>query len=262
MTMLNNVIGIVGGMGPQAGAAMLEQITRLTPAGSDQDHRAVIVMSYPGLITDRTAFVEGREPINPAYALARIINCLEQAGASVAGMACNSAHVPEIYDVIVAEMCNTGNTIRLLHMPDETCHYARTTYPHVNRVGIMSTNSVYATGLYPSRLSRMGFVPIVPDERFQYDVIHRMIYDPQYGLKARAETITPQVRAWSWQALQYFKKLGADAIVLGCTEFCFAIPHRQVLDMHLINSSEALAHALIRETAAIPTALVHTGSAI
>ena len=244
-----HVIGIVGGMGPQAGIDLLNHITRLTPARKDQDHRSVVLMSYPSHISDRTAYIEGLETINPAYSLAEIIIKLEKTGAKVAAMACNSAHIPRIYDIILEELKLAGSKIKLLHLPEETCHFIKMTYPNIRRVGIMATNGTYSAGLYTKKLIDAGLEPIMHNSDFQHSVIHRIVYDPEYGIKSCPEGITNQVKGWLKEAILFFKRKKAEAIILGCTEFCLAIPYLKTDEMHLINSNEAIARALIRETA-------------
>src|SRR6187402_3337971 len=100
----NKVIGIVGGMGPQAGAALFNDILRQTNAMTDQQHLSTILMSFPGDIADRTAFLEGEPVVNPAFVIAQVIKKLENAGAEIIGMACNTSHAPEIYDVVTEQL--------------------------------------------------------------------------------------------------------------------------------------------------------------
>jgi aspartate racemase len=242
------VIGVVGGMGPQAGTDLLDHISRLTNATRDQHHRSVILMSFPGRIADRTAFVEGREKTNPGYSIARIIGQLERAGATVAGIACNSAHIPAIYTVILEALHRAGSKIRLLHMPRETCQYTRDRFPRARRVGVLATNGVYRSGLYRDHLRQTLFEPVLPDFPFQDEVIHRMIYDPVFGIKARPDGITAEARELLDKALHYFESRGVEVIILGCTEFSLIVKDHYAGGLPVVNSNEVLARALIRET--------------
>lgn len=235
-------------MGPQAGADLLSTITRLTPAGKDQDHLSVILMSYPGLIEDRTAYMQGNVKVNPAIILSEIVHKLANAGAEVIGMACNSAHIPDIYDVVKQELRKKGCGADLLHMPDETCAYISHTFPDIQKVGILSTTGTYQAELYPQRLRKQGLTPLVPDEAFQHEVIHRMVYDAEYGIKSCADKVCDEVYEWLDEALTYFEKQGAEAIILGCTEFGLVLKDEEARGMKVINSTEALARALIRES--------------
>lgn len=244
----DSTIGIVGGMGPQAGIDLANHICRLVEADKDQDHKSVILMSFPGYIVDRTAFIEGKEEVNPAYNIIRVIDKLENAGAEVVGMACNSSHMPEIYDVILEELERLNSQVKLLHMPFETCRYIEGQYPQVRRVGVMSTNGTYKSGIYTKILQNMGFNAIIPEFEFQNDVIHRMIYDSEYGIKSRADCIRGEVTVLLKKALDFFKDQKADGIILGCTELSLVLKEHSINDMLIFNSNEILAKALIGAT--------------
>jgi len=123
------VIGIVGGMGPQAGLALFNSIMRQTNAATDQQHLSTILMSFPRHIVDRTAFLEGVTDINPGFSIAAVIQKLERAGASIAGISCNTSHCPRIFEIIVRELRKQNSSIQLLNMPLETCACIRERYP-------------------------------------------------------------------------------------------------------------------------------------
>ena len=56
--MSERVIGILGGMGPEATADLFLEIIRLTPARKDRDHVPVLIFSNPR-IPDRTRAILG-----------------------------------------------------------------------------------------------------------------------------------------------------------------------------------------------------------
>ncbi|MEO5564921.1 MAG: amino acid racemase, partial [Chitinophagaceae bacterium] len=188
----DNVIGIVGGMGPEAGLMLFNSILSHTRATSDQEHISVILMSFPSHIVDRTEFLEGKECVNPAFSVAQIIHKLEITGASVVGIACNTIYAPRIFDALLEELDRIMCKVKLLHMPAETCRYVKSTHPQAKRVGLLSTNGTYKYGEYRGLLEKQGYEVIVPGIEFQTEVIHRMIYDRKFGLKANAGIITPE----------------------------------------------------------------------
>ena len=245
MSCKNNIIGIVGGMGPQAGTALLNSMTVQTNARKDQQHLSTILMSFPRCIVDRTAFLERKEKINPAYNIAGVITKLEQAGATIVGMACNTAHVPEIYDVIVDELCQQNSRVRLLHMPSEVCCYIKRRFEYAQRVGLMATNGTYYSRVYEKQLNSLGYEVIVPDAQFQNDVIHRMIYDKKFGIKAHATGVTQPVRGLLDEALAFYRSRKTDVLILGCTELSLALTERKVDGMAVVDSTETFAQALI-----------------
>jgi len=243
----NKVIGIVGGMGPHAGVALMSAVLRHTGACADQQYLSTILMSFPGEVADRTLFLEGKEAVNPAFRISEIIKKLESTGAAVVGIACNTSHSPLIYQVILEELDRINSQVRMVPMPFETCRYIKENHPDVRRIGLMATNGTYGSGIYKDLLEEWGYDMILPDVLFQNDIIHRMIYDPVFGIKSSAGNITPQVRVLLDKALTYFKNRRADAVILGCTEFSLATTGKRVKGMLVIDSIESLAKALIRE---------------
>jgi aspartate racemase len=242
------VIGIVGGMGPEAGLSLFNKILLHTEARTDQEHLSVMLMSFPKHIADRTMFLEGRVSVNPAYSVARIFEKLESAGSKVGAIACNTCHAPAIYNTILEELDRTHCAIKLVNMPFETCRYIKEHHANVYRIGVMCTNGTYKTGIYEHLLKECGYEVVVPDFGFQNDVIHRMIYDPEFGIKANPNSITREAKLLMDKALAFFKQRKASAIILGCTELSLVTATDEVAtDMLVIDSTDALALALIRE---------------
>jgi len=234
-------------MGPGAGANLFNSIVANTAAGCDQQHLSVVLMSFPKHIADRTAFLEGKTNINPAYAVAGIVRKLEAAGAGVIGLACNTVHAPAIYDVILAELAKHDSTSRLLHMPAETCKYINEQHTGAQRVGLMTTNGTYRSGIYQSLLEQWGYQIVLPPQELQHSVIHRMIYDPVFGIKSTPGIITGEVNALLSKALAFFKRSKADVVILGCTELSLILRQRVIKGFPVVDSTEVLAKALIRE---------------
>lgn len=240
-----HIIGIVGGMGPEAGVRLVQTITNLTDASADQDHLPLILMSFPGSITDRTAYLEGRNSINPAGSIVNIIDKLADAGADIVGIACNTSHAPRIFEVIINMLGAKKSPVQLLNMPFETCRFIQSEYSRARRIGLMATNGTYHFGVYDTLLKQMGYEVVLPDPVFQNDVIHRMIYDPVVGLKANAGYVTNEVKLWYRQALHFFEQQETDLVILGCTELS-ALNNNGNTDMTLVDTTYTLALALMR----------------
>jgi aspartate racemase len=243
----DNVIGIVGGMGPQSGTALFDRVLYHTKANKDQQHLSMILMSFPRHLVDRTAFLEGKSSINPAFNIVKIIRKLENTGAKIVGIACNTTHSPEIYNTILEELKKTNSRVKLLHMPSETCKYIKETNSDIQRVGLMTTNGTYRSKIYVKLLKDLGYEVIVPNYQFQNEVIHKMIYDPEFGIKANSNSITSEARLLLNKSLDFFQEKNADAIILGCTELSLILSGNIIKDMYIIDSIECLAKALIRE---------------
>ena len=243
----DNVIGIVGGMGPQAGITLYNNILRHTDANTDQEHLSVILMSFSKHIVDRTAFLEGEVSVNPAYNVIKVIEKLAIAGARVVGMPCNTLHAPRIFSVIEEGISKLENQVTLLSMPMEVCKYIKENFPQARRIGLMGTNGTFKSKIYQGLMEQNGYEVVVPKFDFQDQVIHKMIYDPTIGIKANPVDVTAEAASLWHQALDFFKEEKADAIILGCTELSQVHLPGTVTDAILIDSTEVLAKALVRE---------------
>jgi aspartate racemase len=243
------VIGVLGGCGPYAGLQLVKNIFDQTIAGTDQEHLPVYLSSVPGDIADRTAYLLNPETENPAYSIAALLSKLEDAGAEVAGIACNTSHAPAIYEVICSELERKGSSIKLLHIVDETIRFLKEISPLVTRVGILCSDGTYRTKLYENQLMDAGYDVIRPPEDFQHMYIHQCVYDEQYGIKAQSSPVSSWAKDRISKAAAYFEENSAGALILGCTEFSLAVNTHTLNSMQVVDSVKVLARALIRETA-------------
>ena len=242
----NNIIGLVGGMGPESGIEICRDILTFTNSSIDQDHLPVILMTYPN-IEDRTAYIEGRINVNPALKIVEIIKSLEKIGANIVGIACNTSYARKIYDVIKFELRNLGISVNLVNMPYETCLFIKEEKPHIKRVGIMVTNGTYKSKVYDNELISLGLELVKPDWEFQNNIIHKMIYDNKIGIKSNPGIVTEEVQKMLNETITYFEKEQAEAIIIGCTEFSLVLKNKQIKGITIIDSSKILAKSLVRE---------------
>jgi aspartate racemase len=243
------IIGIVGGVGPFAGFDLCQKIHDQTIAKLDQEHLAIALLSLPGQITDRTAFLLGRSNINPANSIAAIIKKLEALGAGVAGIPCNASHSAPIFEVVLQELKKARCRVKLLHMIDEVAVFIKTHFPQVKNVGVLSVTGTYKSGIYQSILAEKGFRVTMPDEYIQTYFVHQAIYDPGYGIKAHSNPPTVTAKELLYKAIDFLRRKNVDAIVLGCTEIPLAITEKTIGGVVIIDTTQVLARALVREAA-------------
>ena len=242
------IIGVIGGMGPQAGIDLVRKILGYTAAQADAEHLPIALLSYPGLIPERSLFLNGLSDENPADAITEIARRLDAAGATVAGIPCNTAHVPVIFDPVVERLRAEGRRLRLLHMIDEAVEEVERQEPRLGRVGVLSTDAVRRLSLYRDRLEKAGFEPILPNEDVQARLVSPVIFDRTWGVKAQSDPVSPEAREHLLQAIAYLADQGAEAVILGCTELPLALTEAEVESVALIDPTAVLARALIRET--------------
>lgn len=243
------IIGIIGGAGPYAGLDLVKKIFDQTLARGDQEHLSVALLSLPGIIADRTAYLLGDEQNNPATGIAHVALQLERIGATVVAIPCNTAHAEAILEPVLWRLRQARSTVKMLHLIGETIKFLQTDCPGRCRIGVLSTNGTYHLGLYARPLEEAGYQVVLPTLQMQEEVVHRAIYHPELGIKAQAHPVTSQARQWLEEAVLALKKDGAEVIILGCTELPLALPEAAVHDILMIDPATILARALIREVA-------------
>jgi aspartate racemase len=85
---------------------------------------------------------------------------------------------------------------------------------------------------------------LTPHEELQREAIHPAIYDPDYGIKACGHA-TDSARQKLMLGVRYLAEVGAQAIVLGCTEIPLVIREKRVAGLVVIDPTLILARALI-----------------
>jgi aspartate racemase len=198
-------IGILGGMGPEAGALFFERLVRETAAARDQDHPPVLLYSLPQ-IPDRTPAILGRGP-SPVPAILRGLRVLEKAGADLAVMSCVSAHyfLPRIAP---------RSPLPLLNLIDETLASVRKMRPAPKTVGLIATTGTVRSGLFSRPFEAAGLKVVVPSDRDQ-ERLMGAIYGPK-GIKAGVRD--GPARGVILEVASALVASGAKAILAGCTE--------------------------------------------
>ncbi len=219
------VIGIAGGMGPQATCDLYMKIIQHTPAEKDQDHLRVIIDSNPK-IPDRTAYILGKGEDPRPYLIETACN-VEKAGASFIVIPCNTAHY--FHKDVQAKV-----GIPVLHMMNEVALHLK---GKIKKAGILATSGTLKIGLYSEALSAEGIDTIVPGEKSQGQVMES-IYLVKSGKVERArELIIEQGKALSAR--------GADVVIAGCTEIPLILKQGD-LDIDVIDATDVLARACVK----------------
>ncbi len=241
--MERGIIGIVGGMGPEAGISLSGMIMRNTVAGCDQDHLPVALFSIPEIIPDRTAYITGEVTENPAGGILKVLSLMKQSGVTIAALACNSAHAPVIFDTVESGLKKMAPEIRLINMIDEVGRFISGHYPGVSRAGILGTTGTWKTRQY-DRLQGLDLQTVYPCHEEQQSV-HQAIYHPVYGIKSNSGNIPERAMEIITTTASSLRKAGAEILVIGCTEISLAVKEREYCGLPVADSSVILARALI-----------------
>ena len=242
-----NIIGIVGGVGPYAGLDLTKKILDQTIAEQDQQHLPIALLSLPAKIEDRTAFLLGKTKTNPADAVFKIIIKLENLGASVVGIPCNSLHSPPILDAILDKLKKSGLKIKLINMVAETVEFISRNHPKIKNLGLLCTTGTAKTNVYQHYFQLHDFNIILPDDTHQ-KMVQEAIYDINNGIKAKSNPVTKIARQKLMAAVNHLQNHPVEAIILGCTEIPLAISDSKIRETIIIDPTLILARALIRQT--------------
>ena len=239
--MTDKVIGVLGGMGPEATIAFYARLVAHTPAGRDQDHLRVIIDSNPG-IPDRTAAILGQGE-SPVPALARGIDGLRGAGADFIAIPCVSAHA------FIDEL-RQGARLPILSILDVVAEAVRKHPRRIGRVGLLGTTGTVRAGMFQRRLAEAGLEVLIPDPADQARV-QASIYAVKAGAPDAVRLqLTIELRSIALRLVSS----GAEGIVLGCTEIPLVFGQADV-PVPVFDSLVWLARAAVRSAGREPIAL-------
>jgi len=251
--MSDKVIGIGGGVGPEAGIELQKQIIQNTNAGgTDQGHIDVYHISRASDIVDRTEFLLNNAKENPAEGMYRTAQTLHSA-ASIAdkelvmGIPCNTFHTPKIFNRFLELLELNGLNITVVNMLQETGEFIKKSYPNITKVGLMSTTGTRTVNTYKKVLEPIGFNIIEVPELMQPE-LHDSIYNKEWGIKA-VNRNSSKARDNFLRFAENLQKQGVDIIILGCSEIPLVLSEKHFNGIPLIDPVLVLARALIREVA-------------
>jgi len=198
--MNEQIVGIIGGMGPAATLDLFRRILWNTPAQCDQDHLHILVDNNPK-IPDRTKAILGQGS-DPLPALIRSAQRLQQAGADFLIMPCNTAHhwLPKLREQI---------EIPIVDMVKQTATAIAGHRPPLEAIGILATMGTLCAALYQNALTQEGLAALTPADKSQKQVMEA-IYQVKAGNHDVKHLVLPTIKELTGK--------GADGLILGCTE--------------------------------------------
>nr|WP_184857973.1 amino acid racemase [Acidovorax soli] len=235
-------VGILGGMGPAAGAdfarlfveACSERMVQLGIPVHDQAYPEHWLAQVP--IPDRTAALDDTRAgaHQPAEPLLQATGRLAALGARAVAIACNTAHAWH------GLLQQRFPQLVVLHGVQEVV--ARLAARQVGSVGLLATRGAYDAGLYQGELERAGITCHLPTED-ERERLMQGIYD---GVKAGNYVLARQ--RFESVALALQQRHGVATLVMGCTEIPLALSEGGRLPgLALVNPSAVLAAALARQ---------------
>ncbi len=226
MSNKEGILGVLGGMGPQATNTFYQRIIDRTQAETDQEHLRVLIWS-DAKIPDRTAGILGGREEAVFQHLLDDAKLLERAGCTHLAIPCNTSH-------FFADRIQGALSIPIIHMPRETVKAIQAAGKKT--VGILATDGTIQTGIYQKELEKAGLTAVTPPEGIQKTIMS-IIYDE---IK-RGETGSREKFA---EIDAFLREAGCDCAILGCTELSvYRVLHS--LPPYYIDAMEVLAEQAI-----------------
>lgn len=196
------ILGVIGGMGPEATSYYYENVIAHTKASRDQEHIDMVILSHAAMPDRTEAIISGnsRHLINMLCNDART---LETLGVSNIAITCNTSHY-------FYEQIQRATKVPVIHMIQESVSYAVRDFGNVKRVGIMATDGTINSKIYHKACRKSGVTPVKLSEERQRDVMS-LIYDDVKAGK-------PGDRRKFDRVVSEFMRKGCDVIILACTE--------------------------------------------
>ncbi len=228
--MPEKIIGILGGMGPEATIDLFYKIIKFTPAEKDQDHLRIIIDNNPK-IPDRTAAILGKGE-DPLPALRESARNLEKAGADFIVIPCNTAHY-------FLSSIQKNVKIPVLNMIEEAASETQQRIPQIKKVGLLASIGTYKTEIYHQQFKKFNIEVIYPNEKDKEEVMKAI-----YAVKAG--DLSDEVKGNILKIVQKLIDKGAEAIIAGCTEIPLILKEGDV-SVPLIDPTQILAKVAIQK---------------
>ena len=199
------MIGILGGMGTQAGLDFCNKLAKLNKGKTDQ--------KYPLFVLYNKSNIPGRPENLHRYnrVLKSLLNgCkfLEKNKCKFIVIPCNTAHY--WYDDLQKK-----TKIPIISMPKEVYLHAFKTCKRDTKIGLLATEGTLKTGVY-NKFFDKKFELVSPNKTIQFKNVNKAIKLVKMGrIKEAEKAIKP--------AVNYLIKMKCKKIILGCTELPIAI---------------------------------------
>jgi aspartate racemase len=233
--MEEKVIGILGGMGPEATVFLFKRIVEVTGATRDQDHIRILIDNNPK-IPDRTPAIlgGGASPIPMMVSTARN---LEHAGADFIIIPCVSAHhfIDSLREAI---------SIPILSIVDAVIMELGRNSPTLDTVGLLATSGTITGGHFQRGLEDAGYVVKVPAPSDQETLVMDAIYG-EGGIKAGFLSAENKERLTE-ASRRLIGGSGAQGIIAGCTEVPLVLSQED-LSVPFFDSLLILAREAVKE---------------
>ena len=199
------MIGILGGMGTQAGLDFCSKLAKLNRGKADQKY-PLFVLYNKSNIPDRKQNLKKYNKV--LKSLVEGCKFLQKNKCKFISIPCNTAHY--WYKDLKKKI-----KIPILNMPEIVYSNVKNNLQRNSKIGLLATEATIKTGVY-SHYFNKKFLLILPNATLQQRSVNKSIKLVKMGKTKEAErAIKP--------AVNYLIKKKCKKIILGCTELPIAI---------------------------------------
>ena len=227
----NHLVGIIGGVGPEATNYFTSLLTKLRGnVKKDQDHIPFLLFNNPQ-IPDRSGYLLYNQE-NPVPEMVDTGLLLKKAGATFLVIPCNTAHA-------FTEEIEKNVGIPVMNMIDLTVQYISKTYGQNATVGLLATNGTVKSNIYQDVFKKEApkMKLVLPDEKDQINVMKAIYEIKSFSVNKNNTRLLSNAAA-------NLKEQGATIIILGCTEIPLALS-KEICNFERIDPMEILAERVI-----------------
>jgi len=203
------MIGILGGMGTQAGLDFCNKLAILYRGKIDQKYPLFILYNKSN-IPKRPESIDSSKKKYLLVLKSLLDGCrsLKKSNCKFIVIPCNTAHY--WFDDLKKEI-----SIPIINMPKEVFLYTKQTCKKNSKIGLLATEGTLKTGVY-NKFFDKDFALIKPNNTLQLESVNSAIKFVKMGkIKEAEKAIKP--------AVNYLIKMKCKKIILGCTELPIAI---------------------------------------
>src|SRR5689334_5340090 len=157
------VIGVIGGMGPEATVDFMHRLVARTPARDDADHLHVLVDNNPKIPSRIAALIEGAGE-DPTPVLCAMAKGLQAQGADFLVMPCNTAHY---YLPAIARSVG----IPVLDMVELSIGRLRAAPGNPRHIGMLASPAVRLVGLFRERMEQAGLKALFAEQACEDELL-------------------------------------------------------------------------------------------
>jgi len=233
--MQEKIVGVVGGMGPEATVDFMRRVIRSTPANDDCDHIRMIVDNNPKIPSRIKALIDGIGE-SPGPVMAEMAVNLASQGAGVIVIPCNTAHF--YYGEVSAAV-----EIPVLNMIELAVEAVISENPSVKTAGLLASDAVVKTGLYAKAFQNRDISLRIPSSRIQENLMSSI-------LRIKRGDIGQEVKDGLTTAAHDLIGQGAQVLLVACTELSITADE-VYFRTRVYDTAQVLAEATVR--AVFPT---------